>query len=252
MKLDAFHPLNLGHRGASSLAPENTLDAFAAAQAAGADGVEFDVQLSKDGELVVIHDDRLERTTNGRGLVAAHTLAELKTLDAGSWFDARFAGQAIPILQDVFDLLGNQMLLNIEIKSKSGTPGGELEEKVAGCVRRNQLEPYVLISSFNPASLAHIQTVAPELRVGYLFEGQVDGAVIAQLRPHALHPGWRVVSGELVERAHAAGQRVNVWTVNEERDLRSMVEMGVDGIVTNFPQRLAAILRAERSTRTAT
>ncbi|MEP7199675.1 MAG: glycerophosphodiester phosphodiesterase family protein, partial [Chloroflexota bacterium] len=172
-RVSSARPLNLGHRGALSLAPENTLAAFAVAREVGADGVEFDVQLSADGQLVIIHDDTVDRTSDGHGLVNALTLAELKRLDVGRWFGAQFAGERIPTLQDVFDLLGRQMLLNIEIKSKSGvtTDDGDngLIAKVVECVQRNGMGDCVLISSFNFASLRRVRQLDPTLRIGALY-----------------------------------------------------------------------------------
>lgn len=241
IKNAASRPLNVGHRGALSIAPENTLAAFAAARAAHADGVEFDVQLTRDGELVIIHDDAVDRTTDGHGSIAAMTLAEIKKLDAGSRFDSRFSGERIPTLQEVLDLLGTQMLLNIEIKSKSAEAGA-LEEKVVEVVRRNALEAHVILSSFNPVSLRHVRTLAPDLRIGYLFERVQDPAVVAELQPEALHPHWKLVTPELIAEAHAQGRQVNIWTVNEECDLRQMIALGVDAIITNWPQRLGALL----------
>jgi glycerophosphoryl diester phosphodiesterase len=235
-------PLNLGHRGALSLAPENTLAAFRQACDAGADGVELDVQLSADAHLVIIHDDTLERTTDGQGEVAMRTLAELKQLDAGRWFDPGCAGERIPTLQEVIDLLGNQMLLNIEIKSKSGD-SGDLPNRVVECIRRNHLERTVLLSSFNLETLRHVRYTAPELSIGVLYSHPLGEDELAGLRVEALHPRWTLADERLLQRAHAAGQQVNVWTVDEETDMRRMIALGVDAIITNFPQRLASILR---------
>jgi glycerophosphoryl diester phosphodiesterase len=234
-------PLNLGHRGALSLAPENTLASFARARDSGADGVEFDVQLSADAQLVIIHDHTLERTTDGRGGVVSRSLAELKQLDAGRWFDPGYAGERIPTLQEVIDLLGNQMLLNIEIKSKPGE-NGDLEQSVIECIRRNRCEGKVLISSFNMESLRRVRQAAPELPIGVLYSHPLDEEEITDLRAEAVHPQWTLVDEDLVQRAHAAGRKVNVWTVNEEADQRRMIALGVDAIITNFPQRLASIL----------
>jgi glycerophosphoryl diester phosphodiesterase len=230
----------MGHRGALSIAPENTLASFAAAREAQANGVEFDVQLSRDGALVIIHDETVDRTTDGHGAIADLTLAEIQRLDAGSRFDARFAGERIPTLQQVFDLLGTRMLLNIEIKSKSAD-GGALEEQVVANVRERALESRVIISSFNPATLRTVRRIAPDLRLGYLYEREADAALIAELQPEALHPRWTLATPALVAEAHAQGRQVNVWTVNEEADLRAMIALSVDAIITNWPQRLAGL-----------
>ena len=234
-------PLNLGHRGACSLAPENTLAAFAKAREVGANGVEFDVQLSADGELVIIHDHTLERTTDGRGAVATHTLAELKQLDAGRRFDAQFAGERIPTLQEVIDLLGDPMYLNIELKAGYGQAEA-LPARVVECVRRNGCQARVLLSSFELDALRRVRAIAPELAIGVLYSSPPDPAQVAALHPEALHPEWKLAGKELISSAHAAGRQVNVWTVNAEADMRSLIALGVDAIITNYPQRLAALV----------
>ena len=238
-------PMNLGHRGASSLAPENTLAAFAKAREVGADGVEFDVQLSADGELVVIHDHTLERTTDGRGAVAAHTLVDMKQLDAGRWFDARYTRERIPTLQEVIDLLGGEMFLNIELKGGHGECA-ELPDRVVECLRRNRCEGRVLLSSFHLEALRRVREIAPDLAIGVLYAHPVGEDKIAGLRAEALHPEWKVAGEELVRSAHAAGQKVNVWTVNAEADMRNLIALGVDAIITNYPQLLATILKEPR------
>ncbi len=145
-------PLNFAHRGASHEAPANTLAAFLLAVDLGADGIEFDVHLSKDGHAVVIHDFDVSATTDGQGLVRAKTLAELKELDAGSWFDPVFAGQRIPTLQEVIDAVGHRLLLNIELKT-SGWGDGGLAAKVTHIVEQNGLVDRVILSSFNPLTV---------------------------------------------------------------------------------------------------
>jgi len=258
-------PMNLGHRGALSLAPENTLAAFAKARDVGADGVEFDVQLSADGELVIIHDHTLERTTDGRGAVSNHTLAGLKRLDAGHWFDACYSGERIPTLQEVIDLLGGEMFLNIELKG-GHDESAELPERVVDCIRRNQCEERVLLSSFHVEALHRVREIAPDLAIGVLYSHPLGSGPharctsapaagsreplgedqIAGLRAEALHPEWKLAGTELVRSAHAAGQKVNVWTVNAEAHMRNLIALGVDAIITNYPQLLATILKEPR------
>jgi glycerophosphoryl diester phosphodiesterase len=238
--------MNLGHRGAMSLAPENTLAAFALAREVGADGVEFDVQLSADGEPVIIHDHTLERTTDGHGAVAAHTLGELRQMDAGRWFDARYAGERIPTLQEVIDLLGGEMFLNIEIKGGHGESAG-LPDRVVECVRRNRIEGRVLLSSFQLDALYRVREIAPELAIGVLYSHPLGEEKVAGLHAEAVHPEWKMASAEVVRSAHAAGQQVNVWTVNAEADMRNLIALGVDAIITNYPQLLATILNEPRT-----
>ncbi|MBI5879481.1 MAG: glycerophosphodiester phosphodiesterase [Chloroflexi bacterium] len=245
-------PFNFGHRGAMSIAPENTLVSLAAARDAGADGVEFDVQFAKDRALVIIHDDALERTTNGHGRVSDYTLAELQALDAGGRFDARFAGERIPTLDEVFALPGRPLALNIEIKLEPALKEDTgLEQAVVDCIRRNRAESRVLISSFNWHALRRIRRIAPDLRIGVLYAHPIDEAEVADLRAEAMHPRWSLVDAEFVQRVHARGQQVNVWTVNEEADMRRMIALGIDTLMTNFPQRLKPILDDLRATRPA-
>ncbi len=234
-------PLNVGHRGASALAPENTLAAFREARAVGADGIEFDVQFSRDRQLIVFHDKELERITGIHGLVAEKTLAELKQLDAGSWFDAKFAGDQIPTLDEVFDLLDGQMLLNIEIKSDAQDEMG-LEAAVVDCVQRNHLTQHVLISSFDLACLTRVRQIDPSIRIGVLFDKPLSDSRLASLNAEALHPNWKMVDEQMLQRAHERGQQVNVWTVNAPADMQRMISLGVDGIITNFPHSLKKIL----------
>lgn len=236
-----------------ALAPENTLAAFAQARALGADGIEFDVQLSRDGQIVVIHDERVDRTTNGRGRVADLTLAELKALDAGSWFDPRFSGERIPTLQETFDLIGAEMLLNIELKSmvRQAHPAGAggddgLAAAVVECARRNGRIASVLVSSFDFSALRRVRALDPRLRIGLLFDAPLDDTSVADLKAEAVHPRWSLVTEQLVEQAHARGQQVNVWTVNEPDAMRRMAALGVDAIMTNFPHVLKTVLAFTR------
>lgn len=187
-----------------------------------------------------MHDEQLERTTNGAGACFDKTLSELKKLDAGQWFDAQFAGEHIPTLQEVFDLLGHTMLLNIEIKGKSAEIG--MEAKVVECVRRNQAIERVIVSSFNWASLRRVRELEPCIRIGLLYRQPVADSQLTTLNAEAIHPQWNLVDEGLMARAHARGQQVNVWTVNEEADMRRMIALGVDAIITNFPQRLRTML----------
>src|SRR5207302_6160290 len=185
-RVTTHQPLNLGHRGASSLTPENTLAAFRLAQQIGADGVEFDVQLSQDGVPVIMHDERLERTSDGRGRVDETPWSGLRRLDAGRWFDARFAGEPIPTLQDVLNELGASLLLNIELKTS--TRGAELTEKVVSCLQSYNLAAHVIVSSFDWQLLEHVRALDPSLRVGVLFRRDVVARDYEALRPEAVHP----------------------------------------------------------------
>jgi len=178
-------PLNFGHRGAPKVAPENTLASFQKAREMGADGVELDVMLCADGEVVVSHDFSVDRTTDGQGRVQDLPLADLKALDAGSWFGAEFRGERMPTLLEVVQWAGDDLLLNIELKNLGiGTEG--LESKVIAIVREHKLEQRVVLSSFNPLVLRRIRQLAPTLHTGLLYSGDLPLCLRrAWLRPLA-------------------------------------------------------------------
>lgn len=239
--------LNIAHRGASRAAPANTLAAFERALALGADGVEFDVRLSADGVPVVIHDATVDVTTDGRGPVSGLTLMELKALDAGAWFDPAFAGERIPTLAEVLDALGGRCLLNIELKSTS-LPDHGLEQAVAALLPLFDIPPAeLLVSSFNPLSLRRFTRRAPTIPVGLLHAPNLPlplrRAWLAGWVPHqARHPEHTMVDVAYVARAHRRGYRVHPWTVDEPGEMRRLIELGVDAIITNVPDVLRRVL----------
>ncbi|MDR0991110.1 MAG: glycerophosphodiester phosphodiesterase [Propionibacteriaceae bacterium] len=233
------------HRGARRQAPENTLAAFQAAVELGADGVELDVQLTADGQLVVFHDERLERLTDGRGLVRDHTLAELKQLRVAGPPVAGADTATIPTLADVFILLaGTGLEINVEIKD-AVVFYDHLADQVSQLIDDFELGPYVTLSSFNHCSLAQLRRHGSMARTGVLFtdilyEPWVYGA---QLWATALHPHFRYVDyvADLVDSAHAAQLEVNVWTVNQPADIQRMIDLGVDAIITDEPEQALAL-----------
>ena len=226
------------HRGASERAPENTLAAFDLARDMGADGVELDVQMTKDDELVVIHDERVDRTTNGTGWVKDFTLAELKAFDASMGNEA-YPNERIPTLGEVFDLLDDsQMLINIEIKdSRVLYPG--IDERVLEMIDQRDWEYRVTMSSFNHMTLAHIRQIGSLVYTGVLFQDVLyePWNYAHQLWATALHPHYLYVDSvpDLVGESHNSLLEINVWTVNEAVDIDRMLAKGVDGIITNRP-----------------
>lgn len=239
-------PLNFGHRGAPMVAPENTLASFQKARELGADGVELDVMLCADGEPVVIHDFSVERTTNGHGRVRELTLAQLKALDAGSWFDPQFTGERIPTLREVTAWAGKDMLLNIELKSTS-IHGDGLEEKVIAIVKEFGLEHRVVLSSFNPFALWRVKQLVPHLHTGLLYAGDLPiflrRAWLRPLaRPNALHPHYQMVTDGYIAWARRKRYRINVWTPDQIADWQRLIRQKVDIIITNRPDALAAVL----------
>lgn len=234
------HLLKIGHRGASGTTPELTRVAFLRALELGVDMVEFDIHLTKDGYLIVIHDHDLQRTTNGTGAVREHTLAEIKQLEAGSWFDPRFKGEAVLTLEEVIEIIGRRALLNVEIKSPPGDWSGTALKTVAVLTHCGLLGTTV-ISSFEMQALQKVRELSPAARLGVLwhqpdFEDAWSWA--HQLAAWSFHPWSKVLTAEGVEEAHRRGLRVLTWTVNDPEEIEQMVGMGVDGIISDFPERL--------------
>ena len=238
--------LNFAHRGASHDAPENTLAAFRLAVEMGADGVELDVQASKDGEAVVIHNFTVDATTDGQGAVKNKTLAELKELDAGSWFDDRFAGQRIPTLQEVIVEVGHQLLLNIELKTKAFGSGG-LAAEVVRLIEDHNLVHRVVVSSFNPFPLRQVKKLNPRINTGLIYSFDLPAHLIRTwflflADPDALHPEKHLVTRKYIRWATERGYRVNAWTVDEPAEMERLIALGVDGIITNRPDVLRDVL----------
>lgn len=238
--------INFAHRGASAAAPENTMAAFRKGLELGATGIETDVQMTSDGAVVVIHDESLNRTTTGSGYVKDKTLREILEVDAGSWFSPEFAGERIPTLEELLDLLqGRDTILNIELKN--GTffyPG--MEEKVIAAVREQGMSERVVISSFNHYSLAHCKKLAPEIRTGILYgEGLYrPWDYAASLQADALHAHHSSALPQFVSEAAAQGVVYHPWTVNDAKRMQELIEAGVAGIITDHPDVLAGLLSA--------
>lgn len=228
------------HRGYSGKYPENTMLAFRKAiEEAGADGVEMDVQLSKDGHVVIIHDETLDRTTNATGYVKDHTLAELQAIDAGAIKNGKWGFQPIPTFEEFCQWLSETgCFANVEIKS-SIIYYPHLEEKVIDAIRRYHLEDQILISSFNHMSLVKSKELAPEIPVGALVERQglgYAGFYCKQFGFEYYHPGYNLLSDEAVRECKENGIGINVWTVDNLGAFEQLKDWGVEGIFTNFPK----------------
>jgi glycerophosphoryl diester phosphodiesterase len=235
-------PKVIAHRGARKVAPENTLEAMKISIDAGVDGIEFDVQRCSTGELVVIHDDQINRTTNGVGYIKDISWAELQRLDAGSWFDPSFSGVRIPSLQQVLDMVSGAVTLNIELKtSPTDYPG--IEEDVLALLQ-GYAKDTIIISSFDHKLMKRLAGLDSTLNLALLAEGIfIDiGNYAAQMNAKYWHPGFSQLRADAVEDAHAAGLKVNTWTLNTPRSYESAIKMGVDGIVSDDPQGLIAYL----------
>ncbi len=237
----------LAHRGASGHAPENTMAAFRRAQELGADGLELDVQLSADGAVIVLHDEDVMRTSDGKGIASKMTLADLRTLDFGSWFGPGFQDERIPLLSEVVVFVASFGLwLDIELK---GAPDVDprLPAAVAELVR-DRLDPArTILSSFDASAIDEAARLLPCFPRALLVE-RLDAAAWRQLARRSpdgtpfyayLHPYFRSLDATRVSRAHAAGAKVDPWTLDRRAPLARMLSIGVDGIITGFPERIA-------------
>lgn len=248
-----------GHRGASALAPENTLAAFRKAIEVGADGMEMDLQVTRDGAVVVIHDDTLERTTDGRGRVTDLTLAEVKGADAGVKFGSGYRGERVPTLLEVIDLVkasGNDRVrLNLEIKFGEGREGKpeDVEERVLAILRAAGFVDRVTVQSFHHPSPARLKALEPRIPTGLLVGARRSVpdpvALVRQFRADYYAPEHRLVTPELVRMLHQAGIPVVVWTVNEESVMRRLIDAGLgsvrgDAIISDHPDRVVHVRRA--------
>jgi glycerophosphoryl diester phosphodiesterase len=246
----ANRPLIFAHRGASRVAPENTMPAFEAAIRAGADGVELDVQYSSDGHLVVIHDLTLEKLTNGIGRVTAQPVATLRSLDAGSHFKPEFAGTRIPLLGEVLDLLKDRLLVNVELKVPDTGSAG-MGADVVAVVRAHDMADQVVISSFNPFALRKAKLAGPEIDCALLVAHDLPGWMRWGLtrrysRANGIHPEAVMVDVAYVAWARKRGLPLRVWTVDDEVEMRRMLGLGVDAVITDFPDRMVEILRSSQ------
>jgi glycerophosphoryl diester phosphodiesterase len=273
----ARSPLVIAHRGASGLTPENTLAAFKLAIALGADGVEFDVQLTADERPVVIHDRRVNRTTNGAGPVSGLTLDQLRTLDAGSWFARRLrmrpriramrektalvsndlsilSDQRVPALETVLETLRQASLLRVYIELKTDDRRKALLDTVISLVRSFGMERSVTLLSFDHEIIALAKIQAPEIRTAVTFPTNKRRLVSAKsivreiervsADEAALHVG--LATRRSVEAVHQRGLSVSVWTANRKLVMRRLIACGVDSIMTNFPDRLIHIIDSPR------
>ena len=226
------------HRGARAIAPENTLPAFQAALDVGAAGIELDVQCSQDGELVVMHDFSVDRTTNGSGKVADFTVAELRLLDAGSYFAPDFAGTRIPTLGEVIDAAGDQIGLNIELKA-SGPPA-RLVERTLAVIDAKGFSGRCVISSLSYDALAEVRERTRTIPIGYIMAKAVGRPT--RLDVDFLSVQESLATRKLVRNAHRAGMQVHVWTVNSAESFDRMIDAGVDNVITDRPEALRARL----------
>jgi len=242
-----FSVMVVGHRGFSGIAPENTMAAFKKAIEVGSDMIELDVRLSKDGEVVVIHDESLERTTNGKGKVIDLTLDELKKLDAGSKFHSSFSGERIPTLKEALELAYAQVMVNIELKK--GNYGKytilDLADRAHQEVELAGMADKMIFSSFDPDALERVLKKNPSVPVAYLYNRSWNfPREVTEGRPFPiLNCRKSVLTKENISRAHQEGIQIGVYTLYTEEEMEKFIEMKVDAIITDYPDRLINILK---------
>ena len=237
---DLSNPIIFAHRGASAHAPENTLASFELALSQGADAIELDVNLSADGEVVIIHDSTVDRTTNGHGRVAQLSLTELRSLDAGSFFSEKYHGEKIPLLKEVFEAIGKKIFINIELKNYA-VPCDPLVDRVCALVKKHSMEKRIIFSSFLASNLKKAKRLLPEVPCGLLTLKGWQGAWARSFGfsfgdYDALHPYLTDVTKQQIVRVHRLKRRVHVWTVNQTEDMVRLHNWGVDGVYTDDPQ----------------
>ncbi|HYL62809.1 MAG TPA: glycerophosphodiester phosphodiesterase family protein [Candidatus Methylomirabilis sp.] len=232
--------LIIGHRGASGHAPENTMAAFKKAVALGAPFIETDLQLSRDARFVAIHDDTVNRTTNGQGKVHDQTLSVLRQLDAGSWFGSEFTGERIPTLEEILDFAKkNDVVFYLELKP-TGSWGGE--HALIGALRDSGEVARVIVISFDHAILASLRKIEPTLMTGVLYDGQISDPLKVAVDMGARQVAVRgdLLTPHMIEEAHQRDLQVVCWTVNHPAHIRLLMAAGVDGIMSDYPDRIIA------------
>jgi glycerophosphoryl diester phosphodiesterase len=234
-------PLVIAHRGASAYRPENTLGAFELAVAQRADMIETDLHRTRDGAVVITHDEELAGL-GGRGEIADATLAEVRALDAGG-------GARVPTLEEMLDGFGARIPFNLELKKGTRAEYDGLEAIAIEAVRKRGIAERTLFSSFYDPVLARLRAIAPEACIGLLISRQYPVDVLARARAlgaEAIHPERRLVDAKLVEAAHGAGLAVYVFTVDDPDEMRRLIDLGVDGLFTNHPDRMRSLVDGHR------
>ena len=233
------YPLVLAHRGASQLAPENTLAAFHKAVEVGADGIELDVRLTKDKHVVVIHNRRVDRTTTGHGLVGTHSLEVLKSLDAGSWFGAEFAGELVPTLDEVFRAIPPSLFIYVELKVR-GYGAWDLASNGAKLIRRHERWDMTMVASFNALAVGFLRVIDRRIVRGYIWSAHHPLPLHRRwlnplASPHWLAPDRRTLTPDLLAKLHAQGNPVAAWDFDIGADIKDLAQLQLDAAVTDYP-----------------
>lgn len=241
LRLKVPPPVIIAHRGYRQRFPENTLAAFAAAFDAGAHMVELDVTLTRDRQVVVLHDETLNRTTDGKGRVRQRSLADLKQLDAGGWFHPQFSGERLPTLDEVLDLCAGQGLVNIEIKPnafEASFPPDAIERQVVKAASKRALSDCILVSSSVPGIIRRIAALpdAPAVAMVSGWRRGLDPVTVCRtIGAYSWHPNHRTLTAKALHLAHAAGLKVFPYTVNKRAEIQRLLQLGIDGLITDDP-----------------
>jgi glycerophosphoryl diester phosphodiesterase len=232
---------NYAHRGFSGEYPENTMLAFKKALEVGCDGIELDVHLSKDGEIVIIHDEKLERTTDATGLVGDYTYDELKKFNAAKLFKGE--NERIPTLREYFELVKDKDIITIIELKTNFFEYENLEQKVNDLINEYNLEKNIMMCSFNHRSMVKMKKLNPNLKCALLMEcWLIDaGKYTKSIDMDCLHPLFYSMTKDRVKEAKENNVEINVWTVNDEEDMKQMILNGVDGLITNYPNKVNKI-----------
>jgi len=244
----------IAHRGFSGVTPENTIASIKKAMEIGVDKIEIDVHLTKYNKVVVIHDASIDRTTNGKGKVKDYTLEEIRNFDAGSWFSKEYASERIPTLDEVIKLINGQTELLIELKSDKDS-NHEIEKAVIEIINKNNASKWCIAQSFNGNIINKINSIDSNIKVEklYAFKTPIiyfyfDGCKTAKKpskykETQAINIGYKSASRSFIKRIHKIGKKVNVYTVNDEKTMKKLIDKGVDGIITNYPNKLKEVLK---------
>ncbi len=233
----------IAHRGASGYAPENTLASMKKAIELGADMSELDVQETADGKLIILHDKSLKRTTGVDKNIWETNYTELNGLDAGSWFSEKYKNEPVPTLQKVIDLIKGKMKLNIELKTNGHEK--KLAERTLKLVEDNNFLDQVIFTSFKFSEIDKVRELNKKAKVGYLFSKIPKDVDVFNADIDLLSAYYKIVDAEFMKKAKYAGKEVAVWTVNKPKDMKQMISLGVDAIITNYPDVLIKILNEE-------
>jgi len=236
--------LNIAHRGFSGKYPENTMRAFDEAVKAGCDGIETDLHMTKDGILVICHDETINRTTDGSGNIAEYNYNELSKFDAGIKYGQEFQGEKIPSLDEFLAYVKDRdLLINLELKNNV-IDYERMEERVIKKIYEYKLNTRVILSSFNHYSMIKAKKIDSKIKTGLLYSESIYNVhkYAKKLKADALHPFYQYVFDEnIVKKIHDMGISINAWTVDSEIHMKKLINLGIDGIITNYPDRLYSV-----------